>query len=31
MNEKIIGQNNYLDKVARGVVQAVKNYNNAVK
>jgi N-acetylmuramoyl-L-alanine amidase len=30
-SEKIIGQNNYLDKVARGVVQAVKNYNNAVK
>ena len=30
-SEKIIGQNSYLDKVAKGVVQAVKNYNKAVQ
>jgi N-acetylmuramoyl-L-alanine amidase len=30
-SEKLIGQNSYLDKVAKGVAKAVKNYNNAIK
>ncbi len=30
-SEKIIGQNNYLDKIAKGVARAMINYRNAVR